>query len=44
MGGELITFNIYIQGNATIRNIYRIMALSFYRKVFQIGYNKNIRR
>jgi hypothetical protein len=41
---EYITFNIHTRGNKTMRNIYTSMALGSYRKVSQIGHNKNIRR
>jgi hypothetical protein len=35
-------FNIHTRGNITMMNIYTIMALDSYRKVSQIGHNKNI--
>jgi len=34
----------HTQGNTTMRNIYTIMALGSYKKVSQIGHNKNIIR
>jgi hypothetical protein len=37
-------FNIHTRGNTTIRNLYTNMALDSYRKVSQIGHNKNIIR
>jgi hypothetical protein len=37
-------FNIHTRGNTTMRNIYTSMALGSYKKVSQIGHNKNIIR
>ena len=34
----------HTRGNTTMRNIYTIMALGSYKKVSQIGHNKNIIR
>jgi hypothetical protein len=34
----------HTRGNTTMKNIYTIMALGSYKKVSQIGHNKNIIR